>query len=293
MTIPIGRGQATAHHGELVQGIFECEDAILRRGLVSLPCRKFKSKAVFSPTETPTINVTPIACVKALRAAELTLSFLGANSSGGHLSIESDVPIARGMGSSTADVVAAILAVHHSLHKEPNLHDVMRLAVSAEMACDSTAFTQQAVLFAQRDAVVIEAFRRALPPIDLVSVDADPGSTVGTLEFEPARYNSVEIEQFRVIRSLLRRAVDTADLNLLGRVATASARINERFLPKPRLVEIESIGKRFGALGIQVAHSGTVVGLMFDPNAPASSANIEQTLLALRRSGFEASFLSS
>jgi uncharacterized protein involved in propanediol utilization len=179
------------------------------------------------------------------------------------------------------------------MHKESSIHDVMRLAVCAETACDSTAFTQQAVLFAQRDAVVIEAFRRALPPIDIVSIDVDPGSTVETLDFEPAAYNSVEVEQFRVIRSLLRRAVDTTDLDLLGRVATASARINERFLLKPGLAEIERIGRRFDALGVQVAHSGTLVGLMFDPNAPGSPANVEQALSALRKNGFVATFLGN
>jgi uncharacterized protein involved in propanediol utilization len=292
MTVSVGKGQAFGHHGELVQGVFECDDAILRRGLVSLPCRRHKSKATFRLTRTPTIDVTPEARVKALRAAERTLSFLG-SACGGHLQIESDVPLSQGMGSSTADVVAAILAVHDSLHKESSVHEVMRLAVCAETACDSTVFTQQAVLFAQRDGLVIEAFRRALPPIDIVSVDVDPGSTVETLDFEPATYNSVEVEQFRVIRSLLRRAVDTTDLDLLGRVATASARINERFLLKPGLAEIERIGRRFDALGVQVAHSGTLVGLMFNPNAPGSPANVEQALSALRKSGFVATFLGN
>lgn len=73
---------------------------------------------------------------------------------------------------------------------------------------------------------------------------------------------------------------------MLGRVATASARINERFLPKPRLTEIEAIGDRFGAIGVQVAHSGTVVGLMFDGRDPGASANIDRAASAMKRFDF-------
>jgi uncharacterized protein involved in propanediol utilization len=163
----------------------------------------------------------------------------------------------------------------------------MQIAVKAETACDSTLFRQQAVLFAHRDGIVLEAFRRPLPPIDFISVDTTPDLTVDTLDFEPARYDPLEIETFRPLRSLLRTAINKADTQMVGRVATASARINERFLPKPRLREIESIGARFGAVGIQVAHSGTVVGLMFDATLDEAPANLGRAADALRRSGFE------
>src|SRR5437667_135193 len=83
-----------------------------------------------------------------------------------------------------------------------------------------------AVLFAHREGLVVESFRKALPPIEVISIDTMPGSTVDTLEFEPARYASAEIEAFRPIRSLLRTAINAADARLLGKAATASAHIN-------------------------------------------------------------------
>ena len=64
------------------------------------------------------------------------------------------------------------------------------------------------------------------------------------------------------------------DAYLIGRVASASARINQRFLPKPKFSEIERIAADTGAVGIQVAHSGTVAGLMFD----AQSINVEDQI---------------
>jgi uncharacterized protein involved in propanediol utilization len=282
-----GYAEAIGHHGELVQGLFEDEHARFRRALVSLPCRRLKSKASFRANDGERVGVMPTSREKARRAAELTLETHGRPGTGGNLMIDSNIPVGRGMGSSTADVVASILAVLDWLGIEAACDNVMQIAVRAETACDSTLFHQQAVLFAHRDGIVMESFRKPLPPIDFISIDTTPDTSVDTLEFQPARYDQPEIETFRPIRGLLRTAIKNADVKLLGRAATASARINERFLPKPRLKEIETIGARFGAIGIQVAHSGTVVGLMFNRSDDKTSENIECAAGALRRSDFE------
>jgi uncharacterized protein involved in propanediol utilization len=282
-----GYAEAIGHHGELVQGLFEDDGARLRRALISLPCRQLKSKARFIANDSDRVSVVPASREKARQAAELTIKAFGRPGTGGNLAMDSNIPIGRGMGSSTADVLASIQAVLDWLGIEAATDDVMYIAVSAETACDSTLFRQQAVLFAHRDGIVLESFRRPLPPIDFISIDTTPFVTVDTLEFEPARYDPLEIETFRPLRSSLRTAIKNADARMLGRVATASARINERFLPKPRLKEIETIGARFDAIGIQVAHSGTVVGLMFDAKDERASVNIDRATDALRRSGFE------
>ncbi|RWD82942.1 GHMP kinase [Mesorhizobium sp.] len=287
-----GRGEAIGHHGELLQGVFEVEGARLRRGLVSLPCRHLTSKAEFRVTSEESVSVVPRRCEKAGRAAELALQRFAQAGTGGHLTVESNIPVGRGMGSSTADVLASILAVLDYLRIQVSPDFVMQLAVNAETACDSTLFSGPAVLFAHREGIVIESFKKSLPPIDLVSIDTTPGKAVDTLEFEPAQYSPAEIESFRPLRALLRHAVNISDLTLLGRVATASTRINERFLPKPRLNDIEAIGVLHGALGVQAAHSGTVVGLMFDPTSENTAERLALAVRDLRNEGFEASIVA-
>ncbi|WP_342709930.1 GHMP kinase [Bradyrhizobium sp. B124] len=290
-TVPasLGYGEAIGHHGELLQGIFEDENARLHRGLTSLPCRDLKSTATFKASNEDGVTVTPVCCEKSKRAAELALARFARIRVGGHLTIASNIPVARGMGSSTADVLASISAVLDYLHVEATPDRVMEIAVRAETACDSTLFSQQAVLFAHREGIVIESFRTSLPAFDFISVDAAPDQSVDTLVFEPARYDSFEVELFRPLRSLMRRAIRDADLGLLGRVATASALINQRFLPKPRLDEIQAIGTRHGAVGVQVAHSGTVVGLLFDPASARTTKHMDLAMHDLRKSGFEPS----
>lgn len=287
-----GSGEATGHHGELLQGIFEDKNGHLHRGLVSLPCRQLKSRVKFRANGAEKVSITPLHCQKAQRAAELALTRFARIRTGGHLAIESNIPVGRGMGSSTADVLACILAILDYLDVQPPPESIMQVAVDAETACDSTLFSQQAVLFAHREGIVIESFRHSLPPIDYISVDTTPGQTVDTLAFEPAQYSSAEIETFRPLRSLLRRAINSSDLGLLGRVSTASARINEKFLRKPRLHDIEAIGVRCGAIGTQVAHTGTVVGLMFDPTNRKNAENMERAMHDLKSSGFKPSIVS-
>lgn len=289
----VGHAEAIGHHGELVQGLFEDTGVHFRRALVSLPCRHLKTRASFRAQPGQPVAVSQPHCQKAVRAAQMTLSAFAPEGMGGTLSVHSNIPIGRGMGSSTADVLASILAVLDCLQINASPERVMRIAVGAETACDSTLFSQQAVLFAHREGLVMEAFRKSLPALDVVSVDTMPEATVNTLEFEPARYDAAEIEAFRPLRSLLRTAINEANPCLLGKVATASAHMNERFLPKPRLDELEAIGTRFGAVGIQVAHSGTVAGLLFDKHDADTPRNIELAAEMLKRSAFEPTIFHS
>ncbi|MDK2661985.1 GHMP kinase [Cupriavidus consociatus] len=282
-----GFGEAIGHHGEFLQGVFESEGRRLHRGLVSLPCPNLTSKARFLANGQIRVSVSPQRCVKAKRAAELTLETFAQTRVGGSLAITSNIAVGRGMGSSTADVVATILAVLDYLNVRTSIDRVMQIAVAAETACDSTLFSQHAVLFAQREGLVIEAFTKSLPHVDLISVDSAETKAVDTLILKPAEYSQVEIEKFRSLRALLRQAINTSDLNLLGRVATASARINQRFLRKPHFDHLEEIGVRHGAIGVQVAHSGTVVGLMFNPAEDRTAEHMELATRELRRSGFE------
>lgn len=288
-----GYGEAIGHHGELVQGIFEDDYGNLRRGLTSLPCHQLRSKATFEAYAKESLSLTPTYFEKSKRAAELAIGTFAKTRIGGHLTVESNIPVGRGMGSSTADVIASILAVLNYLDVQPTPDRVMAIAVNAERACDSTLFLRPAVLFAHRDGSVIETFTKSLPPIDCISVDTAPDQTVDTLAIEPAHYDSFEIEAFRALRNLMRKAINESDLRLLGRIATESTMINERFLPKPRLQNIMAIGDRHGAVGVQVAHSGTVVGLMFDPANDRTAENMNLATSDLRTSGFVPSIFRS
>lgn len=276
----VGVGYALAHHGELLQGAFEDEAGRWRRALVTLPLPGWGSRAVFHPGRHDDVAARP-ELTKSRRAVALTLGELRGRTSPapcGWIEITSNVPHGVGMGSSTSDVTATIRAVadHHGIALSHE--DVGRLAVQAESAADSIMFDDRVTLFAHRDGMVLETLGYRLPPLAVVGANTDPGTSVDTLRRPPADYSDDELAWFRVLRASLRRAIATDDVALLGRVATASARINQRFLPKPCLPDLIELSRRLGAAGVQVAHSGTVAGLIFDARRPG----IEDTVAECR-----------
>jgi uncharacterized protein involved in propanediol utilization len=80
---------------------------------------------------------------------------------------------------------------------------------------------------------------------------------------------------------MARRAVRTVDPALLGRVATASTLLNQRHLPVPQLDGLLAVSEEAGAAGLQVAHSGNVAGLLFDPAVPELDARITESVKRL------------
>jgi uncharacterized protein involved in propanediol utilization len=284
----VGIGYAQAHHGELLQGMFEDSAGRLRRGLVTLPHPGRGSQAVFYPSQRHWGVVAPPALTKARRAALLTLrefSTHPAPAKGGQVEITSDVLVGIGMGSSTADVTATIRAVADYHRVALSREEIARLAVLAERASDPIMIDDRVVLFAQRDGVVLETLGHRLPPMIVVGCDTEPGSAVDTLGFQPAEYNDREIGAFQVLRAAIRRAIATDDVALLGRVATASARINQRFLPKPKLEPLLRLCLEHDGCGIQVAHSGTVAGLIFDPHRPGVTERVRECVRQIEELG--------
>lgn len=286
-----GHGSATAHHGEILQGMFEQSDGSLHRALVTLPCDLFGSEATFAPSSDAPVVVEPAWKCKARQAAELTLAACGLAEWGGRLTIRSNVPLGWGLGSSTCDVTASIRAIADAFDLDLAPRSIAALAVQAEQASDSIMFSDAAVLFAHRSGIVLESFDQPLPPLDIVGFNTDAtGAGIDTLDFAPAQYSAEDVESFRPLVGLLRRAIYDQDPRLVGLVASASARINQRYLPKPQFDRIEEAAAATGAVGLQVSHSGTIVGLIFDPRGDDAHRNIQAAQALIAEMGFGASW---
>lgn len=285
LSLRSGVGTAIGHHGELLQGVFEDENGRLHRALVTLPLARLTSQATFAGMSATGLTVHPDYKTKAAVAARLTLDHLDI-AEGGVLRVDSDIPIGHGYGSSTADVAAAIRAVAAAHNTQLQPSRIARLSVAAEKASDAIAFDGHAVLFAQREGVVMEDFGGALPPLLLIGFKAIGGLPINTLNLPAARYDSLEIQQFRVLRALVSRAVRYQDPDCLGRAATASARISQQRLPKQHFDRVVDIAEEAGACGVQVAHSGSLLGILFDRAGKDLRRRTSRAAAAVKRSGF-------
>ncbi|WP_420130061.1 hypothetical protein [Longimicrobium sp.] len=281
-----GTGQVHGHHGEIVQGVFYSSDGTLEHGLVTLPCTLFRATARFRPLRSAPLTVQPGGRPRARLAARLTLDALGYTRWGGALSLEGNVPLRWGCGSSTTDVLSTIRAVADAFGVVLEPAWIARLAVAAETASDSLMYgPERAVLFAQRRGGVLLDLGGPLPPVRVLGVNTEGGG-VETLSLPPIPYSAWEVEAFQPILGLLRRAVDRQDPALLGRAATASALINQRHRPKHHLPQLLAVMRDTDALGVQVAHSGTVAGLLYEPGRPAAD-RMERARTALGRLGLD------
>jgi uncharacterized protein involved in propanediol utilization len=259
-----GKGRTIAQHGELFQGKIEDDKNNLRHCLMSLPCRAIYSEAAFEPDTTGSIQVNPPHKQKACKVAQLTLAYLNAPRVGGQLSVQSEVPEGKGCGSSTADCVAAAKAAADAVNSRLSAEQLARLLAEAGVTGNSFIFPR-AVLFAHREGVVVEDYWKELPKVEVLGIDTVSNGHSTKPKHAPLEYSWKQLQSFHTLVGALRWAVRNHDIRLLGKTATASANINQEHLPKPILAEIRSISEYAGALGVAVAHSGSVVNILLDP----------------------------
>lgn len=264
------RRRCIAQHGELIQGQLQDHNQRCRRFLISLPCDRLCSTVTFAPVFGERLTVEPVHKMKICKVVELTLQKFGFSQLGGTILVESNITEGKGYGSSTADCVAGALAAAAAVDRNLTDDEVAEVVVAAEIASDNLMFSR-AVLFAHREGVVLEELGPRLPRLEVLGIDTDMGGWVDTLDFDPATYDQCQLDRFGALVAGVRRAIRDQDLALLGRMATSSAVINEQFLPKPMFSELHRLAQCVNALGIAVAHSGTVLSFLFDP----SDSNME------------------
>lgn len=282
MTEPTGVGKAPGHHGEILQGAFESAGRLVR-ALVTLPYNAARTEvqARLSPTTAP-IVVTPSWKTKAAKAARLTLDAIDRNCHSATLTIRSSLPVSRGFGSSTSDVTATIDAVLNAAGVNLSAPERASLAVQAEIASDPLMF-DRVTLFAHREGRLLEDFETPFPQIAVLGLStSSDGTGVDTLKHPPARYSAEELHWLRGLRTALRNALQSEDVEGIAWVASMSAQINQRHLPVPRFNSLLRLVENTPALGIQVAHSGDIAGLLFPADtAPEVLAGVRVQLAQL------------
>ena len=78
-------------------------------------------------------------------------------------------------------------------------------------------------------------------------------------------YKMYKMQNKEIIKKsfdLLDEGLAKKDLNLIGRACTYSGLANENIHQKPFLKDIIEVSDKFGCYGVNIAHSGTVVGIL-------------------------------
>ncbi|MCL5670772.1 MAG: GHMP kinase [Acidobacteria bacterium] len=213
---------------------------------------------------------------KAGRALELALDHFGARSLGARVLIDSDLPRGKGMASSTADVSGVIYAVARALGQQIEESEVARLCLQIEPT-DGSAFSGLA-LFDHRTGSICERLG-PVPPLYVAVLDF--GGEVDTISFNAVDHTAVLKESekgFEAAIRLVRHGLETGRVQAIGAAATFSALAHQRILSKPMLPKVIELSSELGACGVNVAHSGTVIGMLFSQSSWLALPSLQDTL---------------
>ena len=268
--------------GELVQGMLDdvyflvtCPIDYFSRVQVDL----FSDFAGGPPDSGPSIVgppyiVGPEDSPKAIAAVSATLAYLERDELAARLTISNPIPRGKGMGSSSADVVAAIAATGLALNQQLSPEAVGHLALLEEPT-DGVMFPGIA-LFDHRQGKLMEELGSP-PPMEIVALDF--GGTVDTLEFNRedrrALWQSLRPQTDQALE-LVRQGILEGDPKKLGRGASISAEANQQVLLKTQLPDVFKFAESLDAAGVTVGHSGTIIGVLLDARERRSKSVFRQ-----------------
>lgn len=240
--------------GELLQGWI-----LGGEKLVSCPINWFSHVAVTDGQ--PTKHERPLMRQMLLRVLE-HLGMATDIARGLRIDFHSTIPLAKGMASSTADIAATAQAAARHFGHPLDEATLARLCVQLEPT-DSTLF-RRLTLFDHQTAVLQQPFDW-LPTLDILLLESP--QTLNTADYHRRdRHHSLLDNAATMAQAwaLFSRAMKTHDCGKLGEATTLSAQASQTLLPKPRFDNLLALVEQSGIYGLNVAHSGSVVGLLFD-----------------------------
>ena len=176
------------------------------------------------------------------------------------VSIANPIPAGKGMGSSSADIAAAVGAVGIAARQPFTPEAIAKIALSVEPS-DGVMFPGIA-LFDHRCGSIAQSLGPP-PPMEVIVIDT--GGTVDTLEFNrvdrTAHWQRIAGRTDEAL-DLVREGIRRGDPELLGRGATISAWAGHLPEVAEWVERAAAFADEQGAAGINVAHSGTVVGIL-------------------------------
>ncbi|MGL4797653.1 MAG: cobalamin biosynthesis protein [Paraclostridium sp.] len=182
-----------------------------------------------------------------------------------HISIDinTQIPTGKGMASSTADIGATIKATLSLINKHLDEYEISKLATKIEPT--DSIYIKENTMFNPLDGQVIKKLGCLEKGKVLI---LEPNSTLNT-KIIRQKHNYMELKYANrgVIKeafNLLEEGIKKKNLKIVGEACTLSSIANENIHKKEYLEKIVKISNNYGACGVNIAHSGTVVGILLE-----------------------------
>lgn len=272
--VPTDRAQqaraiAPATCGELIQGVLGDRDF-----LINSPINLYSEVEVQLVPSTGEVKVaTPGVYSKLKQAVGVALK-LCAPYQGARVVLHSHVARGKGLASSTSEITAAVAATAAAAGAELSVDKISDIAIGVEPS--DGVYYPGVIMYDQIRGQLLNTLGKP-PPIKFIVVDS--GGEVDTLKFERGRFRRNALAHQSEMREALRKVVlgfKHGSAALVAEGATKSALCNQAVLYKPELDYLLKGTQELGGLGVNCAHTGTVLGVMFNPYDSSEERLVER-----------------
>jgi len=239
--------------GELIQGFYGGNEM-----LISYPVNIFSDVEIkYGSMKDSIINTKGMAAVKSFfkffNIPDKEIENL-------NITVGNGIPIGKGMASSTADIAGIIFGLSKHFNFDISSELLSKFCVEIEPT-DSIIF-EKLSLFDHINGVLVEDYDWEL---DFKVLCLEPNQRINTVDFRSGKedffksknQNSKALDKFR--EAYMKKSYDK-----LAEATLDSAFENQEILEKPYIKKIIKIMEKNYCYGLNVAHSGTVIGIMYD-----------------------------
>lgn len=228
----------------------------------------------------------PADAPKSRRAVARALAHFGRSDMRARLRLSSPLPRGKGMASSTADVSAAIAATAAALDASAIMTPALIAQIALQVEPSDGIMLPHIAIFDHKRGRLAQSLGPP-PPMRVVALDF--GGRVDTLSFNYVNRDDALKRlqpEFDAALALIRRGIRSGSATDVGKGATVSAIANQRILRKPQLDAALRLAKQSGALGVNAAHSGTMLGILLQDDAERAAwiaRRAQDALIGVRR----------
>lgn len=261
-----GTGECNGSFGEMLQGVlpggkkFLINLKIQNRSRV----RMALTSCEYSPEKERLFIQSYNSYSKSYKIIRNIMADIGAHDDV-YIEVDSNIPVGKGLSSSTADMIASVRALEQALSITLKKEYIGKMLTEVEPN-DGLHFPGTAA-YHHTLGELIQQFDY-IPPLHIIGIDT--GGELDTVAFNARCFEWTETE-FANYAQLLDSARDaylSQNLEAVCKIGTQSARLWQKCVLKPELDAILAFATANGALGIANAHSGTFVGLLYPVDQP-------------------------
>jgi uncharacterized protein involved in propanediol utilization len=177
------------------------------------------------------------------------------------IDVDSDIPIGKGLSSSTADMIATMRGLEKAMSISLKNEYVSKMLTEIEP--NDGLHHPGTSAYHHTTGRLIGSFDY-IPPLHILGLDL--GGVVDTVAFNavPRVWQECEMEHYESMLTRMTAALNSKDVNTICSLATESTILWQNVSPKAELEKVLNLASATGALGVLNTHSGSYLGLLYD-----------------------------